>query len=63
MNQDTKPLFYWHDAFFVESKETAELMDSVNAFGGEYGVANVPMHWNDEQCQNHINGLLAEQAA
>ena len=61
--QQTKPLYYWWDGYYITYKETADLMDSINAFGGEHGVVHVPMHWNDEQCQNHINGLLAEQAA
>lgn len=63
MSTATYPVFYWHDGYFVEDQEEAELMDSINAFGSQHGIYHVPSTWSHEQIQHAINERLTKQEA
>jgi len=41
----TKQIVYWSDGYFIaddDAIEQAEILDSVNAFGGQHGILEVP---------------------
>ncbi len=45
----TRPIYYWLDGYWITDREEAELMDEINAFGSTHGVMYVPEN-ADESC-------------
>ena len=46
----TQLIYYWLDGYWIKDQEEAELMDSINAFGSEHRVIELPLEVNvDEQ--------------
>ncbi len=51
---------YWPDGYWITDREEAELLDSINAFGGEHTVMEVP---EGEDVQQAVNAELSKRAA
>ncbi len=51
---------YWPDGYWITDREEAELLDSINAFGGEHTVMEVP---EGEDVQQAVDRQLLQQAA
>ncbi len=51
---------YWPDGYWITDREEAELLDSINAFGGEHTVMEVP---EGEDVQQVVNAELGKRAA
>lgn len=61
----TKKIAYWSDGYFIsddDAIEQAELLDSVDAFGGEHGVLEVPVVADHEEVIALVS-LALEKAA
>lgn len=60
-----KQVAYWWDGYFIadgDAIEQAELLDSVNAFGGEHGVLNVPALASVDEIGELVNQELNQAA-
>ncbi len=51
---------YWPDGYWITDREEAELLDSINGFGGEHAVMEVP---EGEDVQQAVNVELSKRAA
>ncbi len=51
---------YWPDGYWITDREEAELLDSINAFGGEHTVMEVP---EGEDVQQAVDRQLLQQVA
>ncbi len=51
---------YWPDGYWITDREEAELLDSINAFGGEHQLMPVP---EGEDIQRAVNRQLLQQVA
>lgn len=55
----TQTVCYWPDGYWITDPEEAELLDSINAFGGEHTLLEVP---EGEDIQQAVNAELMEAA-
>lgn len=63
--KETKQIPYWYDGYFLsddDALEQAELLDSVDAFGGEHGLLEVPIDATEEEIQQIVNQELSAAA-
>ena len=63
--KETKQIAYWCDGYFIaddDAIEQAEILDSVNAFGGEHGVLEVPEEASIEDIEMLVNQELKQAA-
>ncbi len=51
---------YWPDGYWITDREEAELLDSINAFGGEHTVMEVP---EGKDVQQAVDRQLLQQVA
>lgn len=55
-------VYYWQDGYWVTDQEEAGLMDSINAFGSEHQMLNVPEEADIQQAVNEqIGGEAVNQ--
>ncbi len=62
---DNKIIAYWWDGYFIaddDAKEQAEVLDSMDAFGGEHGLLTVPADATQEEMQALVNQALSRAA-
>lgn len=60
-----KQIAYWLDGYFIaddDAPEQAEILDSVNAFGSEHGILEVPVGATAEEIQAMVNQALNKAA-
>ncbi|MEZ5534411.1 MAG: hypothetical protein R3F02_02190 [Thiolinea sp.] len=53
-------VYYWQDGYWITDQEEAELLDSINAFGSEHTMLEVPA---GEDIQEAVNEQLIKRAA
>jgi hypothetical protein len=52
-------IYYWQDGYWITDQEEAELLDSINAFGSEHCLLEVP---EGEDIQQAVNAELISLA-
>jgi hypothetical protein len=65
MQKETKQIAYWCDGYFIsddDAIEQAELLDSVDAFGGEHGLLEVSIDVTEEEIQQIVHQELSAAA-
>ena len=58
---ETKQIAYWLDGYFIadeDAAEQAEILDSVDAFGSQHGLLEVPTNASNETLQALVNEAL-----
>ena len=59
--QQSKPIYYWLDGYWITDKEEAELMDEINAFGSTHGVINVSSSADEDSIEKIIKEALSSE--
>lgn len=54
----TQPIYYWLDGYWITNKEEATLMDEINAFGSTHGVVYVPASADESYIDSIIKKAL-----
>ena len=62
---EVKNIAYWPDGYLIaddDAEEQAEILDSVDAFGSEHTILEVPIGSTYEEMQNLVNQELSRAA-
>ena len=63
--ESMKQIAYWKDSYFISddnAAEQGEILDSVNAFGSEHKLLDVPIDADQETMQSMVNEALNSTA-
>lgn len=55
---ELKDIAYWHDGYFVDDMNQADVCDDFDVFGSQSIRIQLPIDYNFEQVTAHIQGLL-----
>ena len=61
MTQHTRQIAFWQDGYFIaddNAADQAEILDSVNAFGGEHTLMDVSIEEGHEAIQHLVNEAI-----